>query len=314
MIILDKCSMSKSMLRIFFLCSISSLIIAQIQENTVQHSTPKMIRCLYSTYVGRAMRSFFTAAWVSNIAGWYANSRISRLHIPSFIKKHHIDLSEVMPANYKTFNEFFIRRLKPEARQINHKKDVLVSPADGAVSVFNDISADTFFIVKNCTLDLAEFLQSEQEAREYEHGALIIVRLAPWDYHRFHFPYAGKASCPRIITGPFESVNPFVYKKGIQPLLNERHVISLETDAFGVIKIIAVGAMCVGRIQETYQAQQLYQKGDEMGYFEFGGSTIVLLFKPGTFVIDEKFSESHLDKEVPIKMGQALGYAHQKNS
>ena len=138
----------------------------------------------------------------------------------------------------------------------------------------------------------------------------MIFRLAPPDYHRFHFPFACIPGNPRIITGKLESVNPVVYASGIQPLVeNERHVIELKSNVAGDVVMIPVGACFVGKIIETFKAGLPYNKGDEVGYFAFGGSTVVLLFKKNTITLrDDLVRYSALGYETAVKMGEGVAF------
>jgi len=157
---------------------------------------------------------------------------------------------------------------------------VLVSPADSKLFVIPQVTDATRFFVKSKKFCLKTFLGDEYVAREYEHGTLLLFRLAPYDYHRFHFPCDGVPSKHKIIEGALESVHPIVYESGSLPLqTNERHVIILKTKRFGAVAMVTVGAQLVGRITHSYTPGKAYCKGDEAGYFSFGGSSIVLLFK-----------------------------------
>jgi phosphatidylserine decarboxylase len=230
--------------------------------------------------------------------------------IAPFIQKHQIIMDDFLkPAGgYQSFNDFFIRKLRPGAREINQDSDIIVSPADAKIYVIPNISTDTLFFVKHKPFNLEKFLGNQKLAEQYKNGTLIIFRLAPYDYHRFHFPADGTPSAPHIIHGRFESVNPLVLKSGIQPLTeNERHIVLFKTDTFDTIAMVAVGAMMVGKIVHTYKPNTHYKKGDEAGYFAFGGSTVVLLFKHGIISPLPLFLQHSLQGlETAVKMGQAI--------
>ncbi|MEX0940818.1 MAG: archaetidylserine decarboxylase [Candidatus Babeliales bacterium] len=262
---------------------------------------------LYTTTIGSAIRSVIIKPWFSNVAGWYADSRLSKIHIPSFIKKYSINMHETVKPNYKkynSFNDFFTRKLNPKARPINSEQNSIVSPADGQIYIVQNIQQKTKFPVKGKQFDLIAFLKNKELAQQFYGGTLAVIYLAPWDYHRFHFPFNAIPSHAQSITGKFESVSPFVFSF-LQPLQeNERQLIMLKTTNNKDIAFVAVGALCVGRITQTYTPFKQYKKGEEAGYFSFGGSTVVLLFPPSTIKINDAIP---LQTFAPIKMGKKIG-------
>ncbi len=269
-------------------------------------------RFVYTNPVGRALRRVLSGSQLfSRLAGAYADSSLSRSHIGGFVDKFNIDMDEADGCikSYRTFNQFFTRKLKEGARPVAEGDDVLAAPADGHVLLIDDISKRTVFGVKKNEFTLEKFLGDKKLAAEYEGGTMLIFRLAPWDYHRFHFPTSGTPQKWKRIKGNYESVHPIAYASGVQPLSqNERHLITVATDEFDDMVMVPVGALCVGRIKETYKAHAPYAKGDEAGYFAFGGSTVVMLFKPGVVDVDELIVQnSRRGKEIPVKMGEAIG-------
>jgi phosphatidylserine decarboxylase len=246
----------------------------------------------------------------ANIYALYQNCFLSKKNIVPFIKKHNIDVSEFVKTveQFTSFNDFFIRKIKPGFRVIDDHSSVVTSPADGKLFVIEDISQDVPFFVKHKKFDLRSFLKDVVLAKQYEGGVMMLFRLAPYDYHRFHFPIDCIAQKPNIINGRFESVNPIVYGAGFQPLTeNERHLIMLQSQTFGDVVFISVGAMCVGKIVETFKPNKYYKKGDDCGYFAFGGSTVVLLFKRGIVKPKEIFvKHSQEGYETQVMMGQAV--------
>jgi len=209
---------------------------------------------------------------------------------------------------YKTFNEFFYRKLKPKTRVINFDENVVTSPADCNVFAIQELSEDSTFFVKNCKFDISRFLKDDDLAATYKNGTLLLFRLAPQDYHRFHFPFDCVPGAVKSLHGKLESVNPVVYRSGVQPLTeNERHLTTLNSQNFGPVQFIPVGAMVVGKIVETFTPNSFYTKADEAGYFAFGGSSIVMLFKKDVIKItDEILQNSQNNIETSIKMGQSV--------
>ena len=264
----------------------------------------------YNNIFGRFFRHFMNGKYFAKMVAAWQNSSISKRKIDSFVEKHKIDMNqyEIPEGGYKSFNEFFVRKLKKGMRSIDSDTKSFIAPADSKLFVIPNISQDVEFFVKDKKFNLGKFLKDENLAKEYENGVLMIFRLAPYDYHRYHFPTDCIPGKTKIIHGLLESVNPIVYRSGYQPLLeNERHMTVLKTDKFNDVVAISVGAMLVGKINETHIPDKEYKKGDEMGFFEFGGSTLVLLFKKGVITPKKEFVEnSAKNLETEVKMGQAV--------
>lgn len=218
---------------------------------------------------------------ISYLYGLMQKSASSRKKIEPFIQSYEVDASEFAEpvSSFRSFNEFFIRKLKPECRPIDPDPNVAVLPADGRYLVFPQIRRAEGFYVKGQEFDLCSFLHEETLGRRYADGSMAIVRLCPTDYHRFHFPVRGTASAVRPIPGPLYSVNPMALAKRL-PILweNKRVITEIESENFGTVAMVEIGATCVGTIHQTY-LPGFVEKGDEKGYFSFGGSCVVLLFE-----------------------------------
>ncbi len=184
-------------------------------------------------------------------------------------------------------------------------------PADGRYLVFPKISASSGFVVKGEKFRLDELLQDAALARRFEEGSMVLARLCPSDYHRFHFPCDGVPGEPRLINGYLFSVNPLAIKQNIHIFSqNKRVVTSMQTEQFGEILYIEIGATSVGSIHQTFSPHQRCKKGDEKGYFSFGGSSLILLFEPGRIVFDEDLvTRSAKHQEVRGLFGQSLGHS-----
>lgn len=278
-----------------------------IEEINPNEST---LQTLYSTTKGKLLRSLLSRRLTCFLAGLYHASKGSKKLIAPFVKEYQINMDEfVIPhGGFQSFNEFFIRKFRPGARPIDNNPQHVVAPADSKLYVIDKIDNHSPFFIKNKKFNLWQFLGDEKLAHQYKHGTLCMFRLAPYDYHRFHFPADCIPSQPTIIKGIFESVNPIAFQHGVQPLNhNERQLIRLETKEFDNILMIAVGAMMVGKIIQTFTPNKHYKKGDEAGYFAFGGSTIVLLFKPNIMTPLHEFTQHSLQGfETAVKMGEAL--------
>lgn len=242
----------------------------------------------------------------SAVYGFFQKTRRSRAKIIPFIKAYSIDVSEFETSEFGSFNDFFIRKLKPSCRPIDPDPACLAMPADGRYLVYPKF--DRFF-VKGQEFILESFLQDKEMEERYLHGSMVIARLCPVDYHRFHFPCDGIAGEPRLINGHLYSVNPIALRKRIAILAeNKRVVTEIETKDFGKVAYVEIGATSVGTIRQTFLAGQAVTKGQEKGYFEFGGSCLVLLFEPGRVVFDADVVENSLKGiETLCAMGSSLG-------
>ncbi|QZA59370.1 phosphatidylserine decarboxylase [Candidatus Rhabdochlamydia porcellionis] len=253
-----------------------------------------------------AKLSFF-----SRLYGFFQKSSISRCKIIPFIKKFEVDTSEFLEpvSHFHSFNDFFIRRLKPEARPINQEESRAILPTDARYLVFPDIREFPHFFVKGEKFSLKELLKNEELVDKYKTGSMVIARLCPVDYHRFHFPCRATPGKPRLINGALFSVNPVALKRNIKILSeNKRMITMLATTYFGNVLYLEVGATHVGSIHQTFLADKMYEKGDEKGYFSFGGSCLILLFEPNRIYFDQDLLKSSAQsQEVRGLMGQSLG-------
>ena len=252
-------------------------------------------------------RLLFKSTLFSKIMGFWYDSFLSRGKIETAIKELGIDESEFLQhkSSYRTFNDFFIRHLKPEARPYSKDENDIVSPADGRVLVFPELEEDTFAPVKGYPFSIHNMLPGVSD--RYVNGALAIVRLCPADYHRYHFPSSGKIKDSKHINGALHSVNPIALGSGPDVFgENKRSYTLIETEKAGVICFVEVGAFGVGSIVDTYSSQ-LVEKMDEKGYFKFGGSTIVLVFEKDKIEFSQDLIEnSAAGKETLVKVGQTL--------
>ncbi len=248
----------------------------------------------------------------SKIIGAWQKSRFTRSRIAPFIEAFEIDAREFEkdPSQFDSFNDFFIRKLKKESRPIDRDPLKAISPADSRALFFQDMDREASFLVKHKSFALNDFLRDDRLASRIEGGSLMIMRLAPCDYHRFHFPFDCVPSKSRLINGPLYSVNPIALKQNIGFLLeNKRKITELESDRFGLVLMVEVGATSVGTIVETYRPLAPYSKGDEKGYFSFGGSAILLFFEKGRIEFDPDLRSPPGGLEIRLLMGQSIGKA-----
>ena len=246
------------------------------------------------------------------LSEWYGGTKDksnSTKDIEAFVEELNIDMSEAVKSmdEFKSFNDFFYRKLKPEARPIG---EGLISPADAKLIAFESIDEVGEFYVKGRKFTLHEYFQNEDMAKKYVNSSLFIFRLAPNDYHRYHFPYPGKVSASKKINGHYFSVSPYALEPNFAKVFceNKREYLTLLTQDKGDIILSPVGATMVGSIHETFTPNSHVLKGDEMGYFAFGGSTIVMLINKSKVTIDQDILDNTKNKiETAVKMGERIG-------
>ncbi len=251
---------------------------------------------MYTSPFGRPLRWIFSRwRWLSRLYGWLQKRPSSAKKVQPFIETFGVDASEFAPAQFKSFNDFFIRKLKTKTRPIGEA--AAVCPADGRYRFWPKIDASDTFLVKGEKFFLAE---------KYDGGAMMLARLCPTDYHRFHFPVDGVAGGATLVDGTLASVNPVALDHDIHVLGKNKQMITvIETENVGQVTMIEVGATNVGSIIQTGGGS--VKKGDEKGYFEFGGSAILLLFEAGKIVFaDDLVALSRNGLEVFCSMGQNL--------
>ena len=251
------------------------------------------------------------SAIFSHLYGFLQKSSFSQRKILPFIETFQMDSSEFLDSvdSYRSFNEFFIRKLKPQARPICLDNATAILPADARYLVYENISMTDGFLVKGKKFQLQELLQNPTLAKKYESGSMVIARLCPTDYHRFHFPFDCFAHPTTLINGSLFSVNPLALRKNIDIFTeNKRTITLLDTDLFGQVAFLEIGATCVGEIHQTFQPNTSYKKGEEKGYFSFGGSSLILLFEPNQIRLDKDLITAS-QKRIEVKglFGQSLG-------
>lgn len=263
---------------------------------------------LFSSF---ALPLFSRVSFLSELYGALQKSRLTRRKVKPFIEAYRIDpLEFALPVEaFNSFNDFFIRKLKKEVRPFAQGEDVLILPADARYLVFPDISKADGFWVKGQKFTLQELLDDDALAAQFEGGSMAMARLCPVDYHRFHFPCDNVPGEPRLINGPLFSVNPIALKRNIRIISqNKRMITLLHTERFGSVLYLEIGATYVGSIHQTYAANKPVRKGDEKGFFSFGGSCLVLLFEPNRIVFDADLIDASARKmEVRGLLGQSLG-------
>lgn len=281
----------------------------------------KWLRWANDTTTGRwAVALLLRRRLFSQFYGWRMNKRISAQRVLPFVIDYDLDADEfAKPAwEYRNFNEFFARALKKSARAIAPGEDVAVLPADGRHLAFPDVDAADGFYAKGMTFSLAELLGEDAVepakrplTQAFAGGSLVISRLCPVDYHRFHFPVAGTPGQARLINGWLYSVSPIALRHNISHLVQNKRMLTLiESPQFGRVAMLEIGATCVGTIKQLYPTGRPAAKGDEKGLFKFGGSCVVTVFQRGSIRLEPDLVEHGAQhREVYARMGDRLGTA-----
>lgn len=288
--------------------------IRYFNRHTGTHETEEIygepfLRWAYGNPMGKlSLHAFVKRPAFSKWYGWRMSKTESAARVEPFVRKYGLDpddFADPLPS-FRSFNEFFYRKLKPAARPIDAAP--VVFPADGRHLGFPNISAIDSFFVKGQCFDLAAMLDNAALAAKYAKGSLVLSRLCPVDYHRFHFPAAGVPSATRPLNGPLFSVSPIALAQNLSYLwTNKRTLTELKTTDFGTILLLEIGATCVGTIQQTFTPGAPVEKGAEKGYFAFGGSSTITIFEPGAVTFADDLLESSAQQtELYARIGSAM--------
>ena len=270
-------------------------------------SQDRFLKGLYTKAVGRLCVKVLITRPVTLICGFFLNTRFSTVFIKKFIKTNNIDMSQYEEKKYTSYNDFFTRSIKKENRPIASEENVLISPSDGNATV-TKIADDTVFSIKNTEYTLEELLKDKQLAEEFSGGFCYIIRLTVDNYHRYCYACDGNKSKNIHIKGVLHTVNPIAAEHAPIYKENSREYTIIESVNFGKILQMEVGALVVGKISNHHKDEYSHKKGEEKGFFEFGGSTIILLtqkdkIKPSPDI----FENSGEDCETIVKMGEEIG-------
>ncbi|KAG8922083.1 hypothetical protein FRC02_012151, partial [Tulasnella sp. 418] len=268
----------------------------RLEEEKMQGYVRLGIRLLYkgakSQMEGTRARKMLKSLSIKQ--GLKYDSPESAREIPPFIAFHNLNLDEILDPleSFKSFNEFFYRKLKKEARPTEEPDNParLVSCADCRMMAFESVTEATKIWIKGREFSVGRLLgdKYKDQASKYVGGALGIFRLAPQDYHRFHVPVDGKIGEMTYISGEYYTVNPQAIRTSLDVYgENARKIVPIDSPTFGRVMCVCIGAMMVGTIVTTVKEGDVVQRGDEFGYFAFGGSTIVILFEKGVVEWDE---------------------------
>lgn len=239
----------------------------------------KLLSFLYTNIFGRMLLKPLIQPQVSKLVGRYLSSAHSKWLISKFIERNEINMDIYEECDYSSFNDFFTRKIQPDCRPVPEDLDVLISPCDCLATVY-PIQENTTFSIKNTEYTLRSLLRSPRLAKRFRGGYAYVLRLTVEDYHRYLYSVSGKQSKNYHIDGTFHTVNPIandylpIYKE------NTREYTVIRSKEFGDVLQMEVGALLVGKISNHKQST-VVTRGEEKGFFEYGGSTIVVLTQKG---------------------------------
>jgi phosphatidylserine decarboxylase len=268
------------------------------------------IRWIYGSTPGKHVTdAVFSKSLFSRLYGSYQDTSLSARKIPGFIRTFELKMDEFEQVQYRSFNDFFIRKFKPGVRTFASDLREFPAFAEGRYLAFERIKEDQTFPVKGHGLSAGALLGNTELAKPFVGGPAFIARLCPTDYHRFHYPDAGQMIENYLVHGDLHSVNPIALLADSEIFIsNERHISILETQNFGRLAYVEVGALCVGKIVQTHDSSAPFVRGEEKGYFLFGGSTVIVLGESGAWRPDQDILEktqNHL--ECFVRLGERIG-------
>ena len=272
-----------------------------------------VLSVLYDHALGRLLLRPLVSPWFSELGGRLLNTRLSALAVRPFVRANQIDLTRCTKRHFTSYNDFFTRRFRPEARLIDASPEAFISPCDARLSVY-PITKEGAFCVKHTHYTLPQLLDDALLAQRFEGGMLWLYRLCVDDYHRYIYPADAKKSRNVRIPGIFHTVNPIandhypIYKE------NTREYCLLKTEEFDTLLMMEVGALLVGKIENHTPEQATVHRGEEKGNFAFGGSTIIVLTRKDIVRPELRFIE-HTQEEIEtkVKMGERVGINYDKN-
>lgn len=267
----------------------------------------KFLRALYTHRPGRMLVRLLITRPVTKAAAFFLRIRPSALFIKGFIRNNAIDMSQYEDRKYTSYNDFFMRKILPDKRPVALDPAALISPCDGKATAYI-IREDTHFTIKNTEYTVRSLLKDDVLAGEFQGGICVLIRLTVDDYHRYCYVDDGIKGENIKVPGVLHTVNPIageyapIYKE------NFREYTILKTAHFGKMVHMEVGALIVGKIQNEHGASYRFSKGEEKGHFEFGGSSVILLFQKDAVKISPDIFENTGDMcETIVKMGEEIG-------
>ena len=264
------------------------------------------LRFLYGTVLGRLILKLLCMRWISRLCGRFLDSGVSKPIIRPFVRRHGIDLSEYTSEGFKSFNDFFSRKIKEDRRPVAPEPSDLIAPCDGLLSVYR-VSGDTVIPVKQSRYTISSLLGGDSKSESYQNGICLVFRLCVDHYHRYCYIDNGIKGKNVFLPGKLHTVRPVALENFPVFTQNCREYTAIKTENFGDIVQVEVGAMLVGKIK-NYHGPGSVRRGEEKGMFLYGGSTVIILLEEGrAYLPEELYQATENQIETPVKMGQRIG-------
>ena len=268
------------------------------------------LRFLYGTVAGRLVLKLLCTRGLSRLCGCFLDSGASKPLIRPFVRRHGIDLSEYVDEDFKSFNEFFSRKIKEGRRPVVQDAPALIAPCDGLLSAYR-VSEDTVIPVKQSGYTISSLLGGGSVSKNYQNGICLVFRLCVDHYHRYCYIDSGVKGENVFLPGKLHTVRPVALEKFPVFTENCREYTVIKTENFGEAVQMEVGAMLVGKIKNHHGPGNV-RRGEEKGMFLYGGSTVIVLLEEGRAHLPEELYQATENRtETPVKMGQRIGTARQ---
>lgn len=262
------------------------------------------VRFLYQTKLGRIFLKILVQPWISKIAGFFLSSHFSRLIVPIFIKQNQVDMTGYKKQKFQSFNDFFTR--KRLDNKVDMNSESLISPCDAYLTVY-PINKNSIYRIKHTDYRLKQLLEDETLAHRYAGGVCMMFRLTPKHYHRYCYICDCTIEKTKRIEGKLHCVRPVAYNAVPVFVENSREYTVINSNEWGKVVQMEVGALLVGKIK-NYPIKTKAFKGEEKGYFEFGGSTIIVLIEKGRIKLNKNILEkSRIGEETDVRLGMKIG-------
>lgn len=279
------------------------IVVDRKTKKEIEYTPGVLVSFLYNNVVGRMILKLLTNRVFANLGACFMNSRLSKFMMNSKIREYNIDMSKFIDKEYKSYNDFFTRRIKK--LKYDNNSNSFISPCDSKLMILR-LDKETKFKIKDSIYNVNEII-NDSIVNEYMNGYALIFRLDVNDYHRYSYIDNGTRSDFKYIKGELHTVQPIVYDKVKVFHRNSREWCVLHTDNFDDVIMMEVGALLVGKINNDKNKVK-FKKCDEKGYFSFGGSTIVLFVKENIVSFDEDILEnSKKGKETIVSCGERIG-------
>lgn len=270
-----------------------------------------IVSFFYGKYGNITLKYVFNYPIFSKLLAQFYKSRISRRLIRRFIERHNIDSSEfeLDVDEFRSFNDFFKRRLRKEARSVDSAESHGICPVDGRALAFENTDIEQVVQIKNEAFRLDKLMKGFVCADDYEGGSYCIFRLRPADYHRFHFIDGGRIIKEKKVRGRLYSVHPLCFERTKKLYIkSKKHLTLFDSKNFGHVICVEIGASCIGSIVQTNDMGNIVNKGEEKGYFQFGGSSVLLFFQKDKIKLAKDLLENTArGYESEVKFGEFLG-------